>query len=217
MAAADKLQSDVVFADPALGAPRDIEIAVNIPVRYTLTGRIGPNGKRREFSGRVVKIASDAMSLAAPVSGAVGERVIATLLEFGKLEGRVLTAHRLGFSMSILMKEAEREKFTAKLAWYDKHQNHGVEDKRVSRRVIPENPHSVVVLGDGTVVGAFIIDMSVSGAALSADINPEIGLPLAVGKIVGRVVRRFPGGFAVKFINTQSPHTLEQWLIRPDL
>jgi hypothetical protein len=56
--------------------------------------------------------------------------------------------------------------------------------------------------------------MSISGAAVSADISPAIGTPLAVGKIVGRVVRHFVGGFAVQFVELQDLETLEQRIIQ---
>ena len=113
------------------------------------------------------------------------------------------------------MTDEERDKFAAKIEWYEKHKNHDLPDNRTSKRIIPQNPHSVIVLSDGTVVGAFIIDMSVSGVAVSADIEPRIGEPLAVGKVVGRVVRRFRGGFGVQFIEPQDPLTLEKLLALP--
>jgi hypothetical protein len=141
--------------------------------------------------------------------------VSATLLEFGKVEGRVLKTHQLGFMMSIVMKDQERERFASKIEWYDKHKNHGLPDNRRFRRIVPRNPHSTVVLSDGTVAGAFIIDVSISGVAVSAEIEPQIGEALAVGKIVGRVVRHFAGGFGVKFIHDQDPQTLERCLREP--
>ena len=82
------------------------------------------------------------------------------------------------------------------------------------KRIIPKRPHSTVLLADGRVLGCFVIDMSVSGVAVSADINPKLGQVLAVGKIIGRVVRIFPEGFAVCFIELQNPDVLEHWLIR---
>lgn len=69
------------------------------------------------------------------------------------------------------------------------------------------------MLPDGTSVSCLVIDMSVSGAAVSADIVPEIGMPLAIGRAVGRVVRRFGEGFAVQFVTMQSADTLEQTVI----
>ena len=70
------------------------------------------------------------------------------------------------------------------------------------------------MLADGSTSGCFVIDMSVSGAAVSADLQPAIGTPLAVGAGVGRVVRHFREGFAVKFVNTLDEYRLENLIIR---
>jgi hypothetical protein len=59
--------------------------------------------------------------------------------------------------------------------------------------------------------------MSVSGAAVSAPVQPEIGTPLAVGACVGRVVRLLPDGFAVKFVEPLKRHDLERLIARPPL
>jgi hypothetical protein len=59
-----------------------------------------------------------------------------------------------------------------------------------------------------------VIDVSPSGVAVSADIEPEIGTRLAVGRAVGYVVRRFNEGFAVKFDRLHELDYLEQ-IIRP--
>jgi hypothetical protein len=209
--------SDIVFVDDdtvdVAARRRNISIIASIPARYALTRQIGANGTRREFSCRVVKISPDMMTVAAPVKGAVGERVIATLLEFGICKGAVLSTHELGFIMSIIMRNDERDKFAAKIEWYEKYKHHDLPDNRRAKRIIPQNPHSTIMLSDGSVFGAFVIDMSVSGAAISADIDPRIGEPLAVGRVVGRVVRSFAGGFAVKFVEPQNPQMLERLLL----
>jgi hypothetical protein len=56
--------------------------------------------------------------------------------------------------------------------------------------------------------------MSVTGAAVSSELQPEIGTPLAVGRTVGRVVRHFSEGFAVRFIEQQQRERLERVIIR---
>lgn len=211
--------SDVIFFDTldpeAVSRRRNISIIVSIPARYILTRQIGPNGQRREFSGRVVKLSPHEMVLAAPVKGVIGERVITTLWEFGKFQGSIVKTLELGFAIAVTMADAERDKFAAKIEWYEKHKNHDLPDSRTGKRIIPQNPHSVVILSDGTIVGAFIIDMSVTGVAVSADVDLALGEPIAVGTIVGRVVRHFPGGFGVKFVETQDPHALEKALLVP--
>jgi hypothetical protein len=57
--------------------------------------------------------------------------------------------------------------------------------------------------------------MSASGAAITARIVPPVGTPLAVDKIVGRVVRHLPNGFAIRFITPVDINTLEALLIKP--
>jgi hypothetical protein len=59
-----------------------------------------------------------------------------------------------------------------------------------------------------------VIDMSVSGVAVLADVQPEIGMPLAVGACVGRVIRLLPGGFAVSFVEPQKRYHLERLIGR---
>ena len=72
-----------------------------------------------------------------------------------------------------------------------------------------------MIFADGTYRDCFIIDMSPSGAAVSADLLPEIGTPLAIGACVGRVIRHFREGFAVKFVTAQNEQHLEKLIARP--
>jgi hypothetical protein len=57
--------------------------------------------------------------------------------------------------------------------------------------------------------------MSIEGVAVSSELQLETGMPLAVGACVGRVVRTFGSGFAVKFIEKQNQYDLERLVIRP--
>jgi hypothetical protein len=59
-----------------------------------------------------------------------------------------------------------------------------------------------------------VIDMSVTGAAVSSEFQPALGTPLAVGRTVGRVVRHFAEGFAVQFVEQQDIEQLERMVIR---
>jgi hypothetical protein len=62
-------------------------------------------------------------------------------------------------------------------------------------------------------MNCFVVDLSVSAVALSAEIVPRIGTVLAVGRVVGRVVRHFEGGFSVKFVEVQSRDSVEALVI----
>jgi len=73
-----------------------------------------------------------------------------------------------------------------------------------------------LTLADGSVHICFIIDVSPTGVAVSSEVQPPIGMPLAVGSCVGRVVRTFDTGFAVKFVEKQDLNDLSRLIVRHD-
>lgn len=200
---------DIAFVDR-----RSIATTASIAGRYSLANKRNIRAERREFACRTLSISPHSVALTGPVRGAVGERVIAHFDEVGKLEGQVLRLAPDGFVMSVVMADDRRARLAAKIDWLDKHRHYRLPDDRKHKRIIPKNPHSTILLADGTVMGCFVIDMSVSGVAVSADITPQLGDVLAVGKIIGRVVRLFPEGFALRFVELQDPALLERWLIQ---
>jgi hypothetical protein len=120
-----------------------------------------------------------------------------------------------GFLVELEMTKPLREKFASKLTWLEqKQKNPAFRDVRKDARIIPESPHSTLALMDGSIHACFIIDMSISGTAVSAQVQPPIGMPLAVGACIGRVVRHLPDGFAVKFVETQNRFDLNRLIVR---
>ena len=140
--------------------------------------------------------------------------MIAQFDELGKLEGRIIRLIDNGFVMRLILAQGRRAWLAAKIDWLDKRTHHDLPDDRNHHRIIPSKPHSTLMLADGSVRGCFVIDMSASGAAVSAEISPQLGNVLAIGKIIGRVVRLFPEGFAVRFIALQDTALLESRLIQ---
>jgi hypothetical protein len=192
--------------------------AVDISVggRYSLANWYDPRGKRREFACRTTRMSPFRMLVSAPVSGKAGERVVSYFGDFGALDGWIADIVTGGFLVDLEADERLRKRLASKLSWLEKKQkNPSLIEARGNGRIIPRNPHSTMIFADGTYRNCFIIDMSISGAAVSADIQPELGMPLAVGSCVGRVVRQLREGFAVKFIDAQAADKLEDRLVRP--
>ncbi|NWG24664.1 MAG: PilZ domain-containing protein [Pseudorhodoplanes sp.] len=203
------LHDDIVeLTSPA----RDARMVVSMPGRYVLANKRDVNGDRRQFACRAVNISPLSVTLAVPVKGVMGERVISHFDEFGTLKGRIVRVMDRGFSMTIAATDEERDRFARKIDWLIRNKNDAVADDRKHKRIVPQNPHSTIMLADGSILGCFVIDMSESGIAVSADYVPEIGTPLAIGKAVGRVVRQFREGFAVQFLELQDVKVLEQRL-----
>lgn len=184
--------------------------------RYMLPNWFDPQGRPRSFACRTSRISPFRMMIQVPVVGKVGDRLTTYFGDFGKLNGLISDTVAGGFLLELAISHAEREKLASKLSWLEKKQKDpAVRDLRKQARIIPESPHSTLTFADGSTRGCFIIDMSASGAAVSADVQPEIGTPLAVGACVGRVVRLLDLGFAVKFVEQQNLDGLERRVVRP--
>ena len=166
--------------------------SIAIPGRYALANRRNTRGERREFACRTISVSTEQVELAGPVTGPVGERVIAHFDELGKIEGLISSLIDDGFVMRLMLPKNRRAWLATKIEWLDKHKHHNLPDDRIHKRIIPKKSRSTVLLDDGTMRVCFVIDMSVTGVAVSSELSPNLGDVLAVGKIVGRVVRIFP-------------------------
>jgi PilZ domain len=191
--------------------------AVNVIVggNYTLSNWYDPQGKPRTFACRTTRVSPFRMMVEAPVVGKVGDRLSSYFPDFGKFDGRISDIMRGKFLLELEMNPAMRGKFASKLTWLEnKHKNPRISDVRQDARIIPKNPHSVLTLPDGTIHNCFVIDVSASGVAVSAQVEPPVGMPLAVGACIGRVVRLLPDGFAVKFVEAQNRNDLDRLIGR---
>jgi hypothetical protein len=191
--------------------------AVNLAVggQYTLANWFDAQGKPRTFACRTSRVSPFRMMVNVPVVGKIGDKIATYFGDFGKLNGEISDTIAGGFLLELEMTRPMREKMSTKLTWLEMRQKDAtIRDVRMQARIVPAESHSTLTFADGTSRGCFIIDMSVSGAAVSADVQPEIGTPLAVGACIGRVVRTFPEGFAVKFVDQVNRDELERRISR---
>lgn len=192
--------------------------AVNVVVggQYTLSNWLDVQGRPRNFACRTSRVSPFRMMVDAPVLGRIGDRITSYFSDFGNLEGQITDTATGSFLLELAMSRTMRKRMADQLSWLEKKQKDpSIRDARSQARIIPASPHSSLTFADGSVRSCFVIDMSVSGAAISADAQPEIGQPLAVGACVGRVVRLLDGGFAIKFVEQQPREHLERRIIRP--
>lgn len=192
---------------------RAVKIAVD--GHYTLPNRYDPKGRLRTFTCRTTRISPYRMLVDVPVLGKVGDRLTSYFREFGKLDGHISDTKPGRFLLELDVSHAMREKLSNKLTWLEgKLKDRKIVDKRWHPRVVPARPYSTVTLADGSIHECSVIDMSMSGAAVCAQIQPPIGTPLAVGACVGRVVRYFADGFAIRFVETQHQYNLDRFVLR---
>jgi hypothetical protein len=182
---------------------RHQRVAVNLLGRYMLADR-------REFPCQVTNMSPGGMAVIAPVSGQVGERVIAYVDHIGRLEGVIARHIENGFAMTVAATTRKRDKLAAQLTWLANRHILNLPEDRRHGRFTPRNPAARLVLPSGLNVSCRVIDLSASGAALKTDQRPEIGALVTVGKTAGRVVRHLEEGIAVEFTRLQHPDFVEE-------
>jgi hypothetical protein len=186
-------------------------VSLSLPGSYILPNWYDPQGKLRTFACRTTRVSPFRMLVDVPVVGKIGDRLTSYFPDFGALDARISEALQGSFLLELDMSDEMRAKLSSKLTWLEsKLRDRTIRDARKDARIVPANPHSTLTLADGSVHGCFVIDISVSGVAVSAQLEPQIGTPLAVGACIGRVVRLLPQGFAVKFVQTQNRHHLDR-------
>jgi hypothetical protein len=181
-----------------LTATRPVERRRHFRMKVVLLGRyMLPN--RMEYPCQTIDISPGGLHIAAPAKAAPGDRVIVYLDHLGRIEGVCVRTTMEGFAMTITATSRKREKFTAQLTWLANREELGLPEDRRHERVVPRNPRSVLSLDDGTEHVVRVIDISLSGAALSTDLNLPIGTPIRIGTTPARIIRRFDGGYAAEF------------------
>jgi hypothetical protein len=164
---------------------------------------------RREFPCQVVNMSPGGLALLGPGIGNVGDRVIAYLDHIGRVEGKLTRIIDNGFAMTVGATPRKRDKLAAQLTWLANRDILNLPEDRRHDRVLPRNPTSILTLEDGSQITCRIIDLSLSGAAISAERRPALNTHVSLGRVQSRVVRYLEEGFALEFVHEQSVETLE--------
>lgn len=167
-------------------------IEVNLLGRYMLSNF-------QEFPCQVRDMSPGDIAMSGPVTGEIDEKVVAYIDHIGRIEGKILRKFDGGFCISINATLRKRDKLAAQLTWLANRHTLNLPEDRRHLREAPQNPSMTVTLMDGREFQAKVLDMSLSGAAISFDHRPKIGTQIMVGKIRSRVVRIFEDGVAVEF------------------
>ncbi|MEP3671159.1 MAG: PilZ domain-containing protein [Roseibium sp.] len=181
---------------------RHQRVAVNILGRFMLEDR-------REYPCQVVDMSPGGLAMITPVSGQVGERVVAYLDHLSRVEGKISRLIDGGFAIELRNTPRKRDKIANILTWLANRDELNLPEDRRHDRFVPKNPITKIVLPDGSEHVCRIVDVSLSDAALATDVVPEMGDSIALGKMRARVVRQIEGGIAVEFAAIQNRELLE--------
>ena len=181
-------------------------VAVALLGRYMLANR-------QEYPCQTQNVSPGGVLLTAPVSGRLGERVIIYLEHLGRVEGAITRHVQSGFACSLSATPRKRDKLASQLTWLANRQALGLPEDRRHERVTPRQAGTVIRLENGRDIAGRIIDISMSGAAVSVETQPPIGAAVTVGSTTARVVRHFTGGVAVEFRLAISPDRFDENMI----
>jgi hypothetical protein len=154
---------------------------------------------RREFPCQTIDVSVGGLSLTAPVRGVVGERVVAYFDALGRIEGTVVRHIDFGFVMTANMPAAKREKLVNQLTWLANRKTLGLPEDRRHERIVPTVVSTTLRFPDGSTAPAKIVDISVSGAAITCTTQAPMGSMVHIGRRPARVVRVFDHGMALEF------------------
>jgi hypothetical protein len=171
---------------------RHQRVSVNLLGRYMLADR-------QEYPCQVTDISPGGAALVAPVVGIRGERVVCYLDHIGRIEGTIVRQLPVGFALQMTVPLIKREKLADQLTWLANRNDLGMPEDRRHERIAPKNPRSTLLAADGTYYPVRLIDISISGAAMTCDQRPPVGSAVTIGRTPARVVRVSPTGIAVEF------------------
>lgn len=189
---------------------RHQRVQVNILGRFMLEDR-------REYPCQVIDMSPGGMAMITPVSGKVGERIVAYLDHMSRVEGRIIRVIDGGFAVQLQNTVRKRDKIANILTWLANRDELNLPEDRRHDRFVPKSQRTKMILPDGEGHVVRIIDVSLSGAAIATDVIPEMGDEITLGKMRTRVVRRIEGGIAVEFPTVQSRELLENHISSADI
>ena len=192
-----------------LSAPSSEESRRFQRVRVDVLGRFMLSD-RREFPCQVVEMSPGGALVIAPVVGKLGERVVAYLDHVGRIEGMVVRVIETGFAMTIDASPRKRDKLADQLTWLANRQILGLPEDRRHERIVPVNPFTTITMPTGEKVPVRVIDVSLSGAAVSGAPGIKVGDIVQISRTMARVVRVLEKGFAIEFSRQQPIETIVQ-------
>ncbi len=188
---------------PARDRRRHQRVAVSVMGRYMLSNR-------QEFPCQSIDMSPGGLALAAPVRGAIGERVIVYLDVLGRVEGTITRHIEDGFAIALNMSVNKRDKIADQLTWLANRAKLGLPEDRRHERIEPRKRSNILRLRDGREYLVRLVDISLSGVALNTDIKPPLGELVTIGNTPGRVIRHFEGGVAIEFSRLLSPDRFDE-------
>jgi hypothetical protein len=176
--------------------------------KVTLRGRY-MLADRREYGCQAIEISAGGIAILGAIKGKIGERVVAYFDRIGRVEGMVVRHFDKCFVIELSASALKRERLDLRIGWLVRREAGLVSDSRRHERIALYRWRTNFKTADGQDCVAYVVDLSVSGAAITVNAAPPIGSNVTLGDRTGVVVRHFRGGVAVTFTQLLGEKDLE--------
>jgi hypothetical protein len=171
-------------------------VEVNLLGRFML-----PNWQ--EYPCQVIDMSPGGAGIVSPVTGNIGDRVVAYIDHIGRVEGTIARHISGGFAMTIKASKHKRDKLASQLTYLANKEILDLPEDRRHERQPVENPYSRITMSDGRNYQCVVLDISLSGAAVRTTVRPAINSAVHLGNMRARVVRHLDDGIALEFAVVQ--------------
>lgn len=168
---------------------------------------------KNEFPCRVQNMSIGDAMFSAPVQVEMGERIVAYLDQIGGIEGTVARVVEGGFAIKIAASQHKREKLAAQITWLiNRAELEGIDARRPGHERIASGDQSTLLkVETGEEYEVKLLDVSISGAAVTTNFKPALGSEVLLGKLRALVVRHHADGVGVQFLDIQNPDALRRY------
>lgn len=147
----------------------------------------------------IVSLSASAMRIGTDEAAVLGQAVWVDVDGFGPVRASVEAVRHDGFICHNLLNAPARQRLGTWVAWLARRNGRMQKDQRVFMRSRPRDSRTTIAFEDGEMVAVVLKDVSRSGAAVMCGHRAEVGTPVMIGRVSGRVTRVFDGGLAVEF------------------
>lgn len=157
----------------------------------------------QEYPCQVIDMSPGGAGIVSPVTGNIGDRVVAYIDHIGRVEGTIARHISGGFAMTIKASKHKRDKLASQLTYLANKEILDLPEDRRHERQPVENPYSRITMSDGRNYQCVVLDISLSGAAVRTTVRPAINSVVQLGNMRARVVRHLDDGIALEFAVVQ--------------
>ena len=173
-------------------------------VEMKLTGRF-LIGESEDHALHTTDMSCDGAFIVSKELPGIDQQVICYFDDVGRVVANVVRVSEDGFAVRFHTSPHKRDKLADRLTWLLNRDALGLDEDRRTERYRASG-EAILTLSGGRMLQCTVTDISLTGAAFEAAGKPPfVGERVAVGNLVGEVVRVSGDKFAVRYIHGPQP------------